>query len=188
MKKKIFKINRKTKETKIFSKINLSKKNKISSINTKIDFFDHLIEQFCFHGNFYLNLICKGNTKIDNHHIIEDTGIVLGKLFKKIFKNVKYKRYSFFKLIMEESITEIIIDISQRPYLNLKIKKKNDKDFIIEDVIEFFKSFSNNALINIHIYNKGENLHHRIESIFKCFGKVINNCLDLKENKIKSTK
>lgn len=187
--KKKFKIKRKTNETKI--NLLFEFKSKKSYIDTGIPFFDHMLEQMSFHGNFYIKLLCKGDLCVDSHHVVEDVGIVLGNLFLKIIKCKKYKRYNYFVLPMEESITSIAFDICFRPFLFFKFKDKGEKilsNFSFSDVYEFFKSFSNNSLTNIHIFNKGKNIHHRIESIFKCFGKIINSAFIIKENYSYSTK
>lgn len=182
---------RKTKETDISLRINLDKNLVFVNIKTGIPFFDHMLEQFCFHGNFSMSLRCKGDLNVDSHHIIEDTGIVLGKIFKKIIYERYYKRYGFFYVPMEESLTRINVDICNRPCLVFNVPKSYKNifnNFSIDNLYEFFKSFTNNSFITMHIENYGKDIHHRIESIFKCFGYIINTILKLGLNDKKTTK
>ncbi|MGX7589458.1 imidazoleglycerol-phosphate dehydratase HisB [Candidatus Vidania fulgoroideorum] len=188
---KEFFLERKTTETDISLRISLDNNLVFVNINTGIAFFDHMLRQLCFHGNFSMNLICKGDLNVDNHHIIEDVGIVFGKLFKKIIKEKSYKRYGFYYIPMDESLTRINIDICFRPYLIFNVPKSNKNifgGFSIDNLYEFFKSFTNYSLTTLHIENYGRDIHHRIESIFKCFGYVINHVLKLKTNDKKTTK
>ncbi|MGX7582515.1 imidazoleglycerol-phosphate dehydratase HisB [Candidatus Vidania fulgoroideorum] len=188
---KNFFYERKTSETDIRLRINLDKNLVFVKINTGIPFFDHMLMQLCFHGNFSMDLKCKGDIDVDIHHIVEDVGIVLGKIFKKIIKKRYYKRYAFFYVPMEESLTRINMDICNRSHLVFNVPKSHKNifgGFSIDHLFEFFKSFSNNSFTTIHIENYGKDIHHRIESIFKCFGYVINTVLKLGINKKKTTK
>ncbi|MGX7586184.1 imidazoleglycerol-phosphate dehydratase HisB [Candidatus Vidania fulgoroideorum] len=180
---------RKTKETKIFIQINFNKKKNIKKIKTGICFFDHMLQQFSFHGNFYLKVKAIGDIEVDFHHLVEDVGLALGTLFKEIIKKRKYIRYSLAYAPMDESLTRMVMDISGRPYLifNIKKKAKLKNGFDILNVYEFFKSFTNNSKVNIHIKNKGIDPHHRIESIFKCFGILVNKSLKLPKLESKKT-
>ncbi|MGX7582797.1 imidazoleglycerol-phosphate dehydratase HisB [Candidatus Vidania fulgoroideorum] len=188
--KEIFKIKRFTSETKIKIKIDFSKKVNLNKISTGICFFDHLIKQLSFHGNFYIKIKAKGDLDVDNHHLVEDVGICLGKIFKKIFKKRIINRYSFNYVPMDESLTRIVIDVCNRPNFIFKCSMKGslNNGFSMLNVYEFFKSFSNNSLITIHLKNYGKDTHHRIESIFKCLGLSLGNILKLKRNFKISTK
>ncbi|AXN02484.1 Imidazoleglycerol-phosphate dehydratase [Candidatus Vidania fulgoroideae] len=183
---KKIKLKRKTRET--YIKISLINK-KFPNIQTGIGFFNHMLEQFSFNSKFILNILAKGDLKVDQHHTVEDIGIVLGKLFRKIKKFVK-ERYVNAFVAMDESITNFIIDVSGRGnvFFNFKLKK-NLKNFNSDLVFEFFKAFSINSKYTIHINNYGNNMHHRIESIFKAFGVAIKKIFNKKNsNIINSTK
>ncbi|WP_458659029.1 imidazoleglycerol-phosphate dehydratase HisB [Candidatus Vidania fulgoroideorum] len=171
--KKNFFYERFTNETEIKIRINTDSHYRLTKIQTGIPFFDHMLRQISFHGNFSIDLACKGDLNVDNHHLIEDVGISLGKIYKQMFEYRKYKRYVFFYLPMEESLTRMAVDICNRPFFKFnysEIYKYTKCGFTMENVYEFFKSFANNSKISMHIENYGSDVHHRIESIFKCFG------------------
>ncbi|MGX7589021.1 imidazoleglycerol-phosphate dehydratase HisB [Candidatus Vidania fulgoroideorum] len=177
-------MKRKTRETNI--KLSISKK-KFPEIKTGIGFFNHMLEQFSFNSKFIFKIIAKGDLHVDQHHLIEDVGILLGKYFKSIATKA-LKRYSNAFVAMDESLTNFVVDISNRGnvFFNFKVKKNDIFDNL---VYEFFKAFSYNSGFTIHIVNYGENIHHRVESIFKAFGLALNkNFKKYKSYKIKSTK
>ncbi|MGX7576897.1 imidazoleglycerol-phosphate dehydratase HisB [Candidatus Vidania fulgoroideorum] len=169
-----------TSETKIFCKIYFC--NKKSKIKTGISFLNHMLEQMCFHGNFNMTLYCFSDLSIDIHHVVEDIGIVFGKIFKKLKKKKKYKRYSYCSIPMDESITKISLDVSGRSYYNIIFKNITYFFFGFDYLKEFIVSFVNNAKVTMHIKNKGKNMHHRIESFFKAFGIIIKKTFLLKNN------
>ncbi|WDI79287.1 imidazoleglycerol-phosphate dehydratase [Candidatus Vidania fulgoroideae] len=183
---KKIKLKRKTRETNIIVSL-INKKFPI--IKTGIGFFDHMLEQFSFNSKFILNIIAKGDLKVDQHHTVEDVGIVLGKFFKKIKYFVK-ERYVNAFVAMDDSMTNFVIDVSGRGnvFFNFKLKKTL-RDFNSELVFEFFKAFSINSKYTIHINNYGNDVHHRIESIFKAFGIAIKKIFKKKNiHNINSTK
>ncbi|MGX7577297.1 imidazoleglycerol-phosphate dehydratase HisB [Candidatus Vidania fulgoroideorum] len=184
-------LERKTSETDISLRINFNKNLFFIRISTGIPFFDHMLMQTCFHANMSVDLKCIGDINVDLHHIVEDVGIVFGKIFKKIIKNKFYNRYAFFYIPMDEALTRMTMDICYRKYLVFNVSKSYKNifcGFSIDHVKEFFKSFCNTANVTLHIENYGKDIHHRIESIFKCFGYLINNVLSLKINNKKTTK
>ncbi|MGX7576474.1 imidazoleglycerol-phosphate dehydratase HisB [Candidatus Vidania fulgoroideorum] len=185
-----FYIKRVTNETNIKITINFNKNVNIKKIKTGIGFFDHLLQQTSFHGNFFLKIKSKGDLEVDNHHLVEDIGIALGKLFKKIFKKKTFRRYSFCYAPMEESLCRIVLDICNRPNLifNTKKKEKIPNGFNMFNIFEFFKSFVNNSFTTIHLDCYGEDSHHKFESIFKCFGLIIKKALKIKDSINISTK
>lgn len=188
------KIIRKTKETDIELFLNIDGKGKYN-IDTSIGFLDHMLELFVFHSKFDLKLKSKGDTKIDQHHLVEDIGICLGEAFKKTIgdKN-SINRYGNFLMPMDEALSFVVVDISGRPYLkyNVKFKPQYKKENFDFDLIEdFLNAFTNSAFITLHISLKyGRNNHHIVESIFKGFALALSQAVKItnKRKKIPSTK
>lgn len=186
-------IHRKTFETDVDIELNLDS-NKKSSINTTIPFMDHMLTLFSAHAGVYLNIKAKGDTEIDDHHLVEDMGITLGQVFKQAFGDKKgIVRYGHFLLPMDEALAYIALDISGRPFLSYEAKIEFQKTGFNYDLIqEFFIAFVNNAAITLHIkMMKGRNNHHIAESIFKGFGRALAIAISINKkikNKIPSTK
>ena len=163
-------ISRKTKETSIKVDLNIDGKGKYK-IDTGIGFLNHMLEQLSKHSSIDLNVKAKGDTHIDLHHTTEDTGIAIGECLKKASKNfMGIRRYAHALLPMDETLTRVAIDVSNRPYLiwkvNLKVEKLGEMD--TELFHEWFAAFSQNLGANVHIENLyGENNHHIAESCFK---------------------
>ena len=164
------KIVRKTKETNISVEVNLDGKG-VFKIDTKIGFLNHMLEQLSKHSLIDLKINAKGDTHIDLHHTTEDTGIAVGECIKKALKSSKgIKRYANALIPMDETLTRIAIDISNRPYLIWKVKLKVEKlgEMDTELFKEWFQAFSQAAGITLHVENVyGDNSHHIIESCFK---------------------
>lgn len=181
---------RKTKETNVELKLNLDGKGRYK-ISTTIPFFDHMLEQFVFHSNFDLYLKAKGDTHIDEHHLIEDVGLALGGAFLKALKNKKgINRYGEVITSMDEALSYVAVDISGRPFLSYEVKffpeyKKSGFDYRL--IYEFLKSFVNEAKITLHIkLLNGKDNHHICESIFKSLGRVISQAVSVNIGKHKS--
>tara|TARA_B100001179_G_scaffold196848_1_gene155619 strand:- start:45 stop:635 length:591 start_codon:yes stop_codon:yes gene_type:complete len=188
------KIVRKTKETSISVEVNLDGKG-VFKIDTKIGFLNHMLEQLSKHSLIDLKINAKGDTHIDLHHTTEDTGIAVGECIKKALKSSKgIKRYANALIPMDETLTRIAIDISNRPYLIWKVKLKVEKlgEMDTELFKEWFQAFSQAAGITLHIENiYGENSHHIIESCFKGLARSLREALEIDKrikNKIPSTK
>ncbi|MBU0475503.1 MAG: bifunctional histidinol-phosphatase/imidazoleglycerol-phosphate dehydratase HisB [Bacteroidetes bacterium] len=167
-------IVRKTKETEIKVELNLDGKGK-HSINTGLHFFDHMLAQLSQHSLCDLNINVIGDLEVDEHHTIEDTAIALGEAFLSALGNKKkIERYGFM-LPMDDVIASAAIDFSGRSWLQWKVKFKREfvGDVPTEMFFHFFKSFSDAAKCNLYIKAKGENEHHKIEAIFKAFGRSI---------------
>lgn len=176
MKNRIATCKRVTKETQIELTLNLDGTGK-TDIHTGIGFFDHMLEGMARHGLFDLALYVKGDTHVDCHHTIEDTGIVLGQAFLKALGDKKgIKRYGYFILPMDETLALCAVDLSGRPYLNYQTEFTVDAlgDMDTEMVREFFYAISYGAMMNLHlkILDAGNN-HHMCEALFKAFGKVM---------------
>lgn len=185
-------VTRNTKETRIKIDLNLDGSGK-SRIRTGIGFFDHMVEQIARHANLDLSISIKGDLHIDEHHTVEDTGIALGEAFRKVLGDKKgLQRYGFF-IPMDDSVAVCTIDLGGRSYLNFNCNFKREKvgDFPTELTKEFFRALADSMKANIYIKAKGENDHHKIESIFKAFAKSLNEAARFDErnnNRIPSTK
>ena len=169
-------IKRKTKETDIVANLCIDGTGK-AKIDTGVGFFNHMLDGFSRHGLFDLNLTCKGDLEVDNHHTVEDCGIVLGEAIKEaIGDKAGIKRYGQRILPMDDTLVLCAIDLSGRPYLNFNYSFENAKvgEFDTELVREFFYAISYSAGMNLHIkVLDGFNTHHIIEAMFKAFGKAL---------------
>jgi len=188
------KINRKTKETSISVESNIDGTG-YYKIDTKIGFLNHMLEQLSKHSLIDLKIIAKGDTHIDLHHTTEDTGIAIGECIKKALRGSRgIKRYANALIPMDETLTRVTIDISNRPYLIWKVKLKVEKlgEMDTELFKEWFQAFSQAAGITLHVENiYGENSHHIIESCFKGLARSLREALEIDKrikNKIPSTK
>jgi imidazoleglycerol-phosphate dehydratase len=177
-------IKRKTKETEIFCSLNLDGKGS-NEISTGIGFLDHMLNIFSHHSLIDLNLSAKGDTYVDLHHTVEDVGYVLAQaIIKALGEKKGIKRYGFFYIPMDESLSRCVIDFSGRPELvwkvDLGLKKIGEME--TELFQEFFKAFTNEAKCNLHIENiYGKNNHHIIESCFKAFAKSVKLSVEVDE-------
>jgi imidazoleglycerol-phosphate dehydratase len=179
------KIIRQTTETDIWLEMDLDKTSG-SRVATTIPFFDHMLEIFARHGFLKLVVKAKGDTHIDDHHLIEDLGICLGQaVAKALGKKTGINRYGSACVPMDESLCRVDMDISGRPYLiyNVKYGRKKIRGFDPALIKEFFKAFTDNSGITLHInFLYGENVHHIIESIFKAFARAFKNAVTVNEN------
>jgi imidazoleglycerol-phosphate dehydratase len=166
------KIHRKTTETDISIEINLDGKGN-GEVSTTVAFIDHMLNLFARHGLFDLVIKGKGDTHIDDHHLIEDIGICLGDAVKKALGTKKgIVRYGSATVPMDESLCSVAIDISGRPYLiyNVEFKSRKIGTFDFSLIREFFKSFSDHSGMTLHInLVYGKNNHHMAEAVFKAF-------------------
>lgn len=169
-------VSRKTKETDINLTLNLDGTGK-SGISTGIGFFDHMLGGFSKHGFFDLQLSAKGDLEVDEHHTVEDTGIVLGTAIKEaIGDKTGMKRFGYFILPMDDALVLCSLDLSGRPYFNFQAEFPTEKvgDFDTELVREFFYAVSYSSGMNLHIrVLDGCNSHHIAEAMFKAFGKAL---------------
>lgn len=182
---------RKTNETNISIQLNLDGTGK-SDIKTGLHFFDHMLHQVARHSGVDLQLLCEGDLHIDEHHTMEDTAIALGETFAKALGEKRgIERYGFL-LPMDDCLAQAAIDFGGRPWLVWKVKFKRNKigDVPTEMFEHFFKSFTDAAKCNLNIKAKGDNEHHKIESVFKAFAKAIKMAVkrDINNNQLPSTK
>jgi imidazoleglycerol-phosphate dehydratase len=171
------KVERKTKETNISAEINLDGTGKYS-INTSIPFLDHMLSLMSKHGLFDTKLKAKGDIEIDDHHTVEDVGIVMGKAVRQALGDMKgISRYGFASVPMDEALAAVSIDISGRPYLVYKAefpKKSKLKDFDPDLIEDFLHAFVSNCGITLHVnVLYGRNTHHIIEAMFKGIGRAL---------------
>ena len=169
-------VERNTKETKIAIKLNLDGTGK-SCLDTGVGFFDHMLDGFTRHGLFDLDIKVNGDLQVDDHHTIEDTGIVLGTAIKEAVGDKKgIRRYGSCILPMDECLVLCAIDLGGRPYLSFEGAFTSEKigDMSTEMVKEFFYAISYTAAMNINIkgLTPGNN-HHMAEAMFKSFAKAL---------------
>ena len=193
MKQRKAKVERATSEVKVRVDINLDGKG-IFEIDTGIPFFNHMLSQFAKHGYFDLKISALGDLDVDFHHTVEDVGLALGDAFQKALGDKKsIRRFGEAFVPFDETLAFASVDLSGRPYLVYKVKVPKSKvgEFDLELGEEFFKSFSNTLMCNLHIELKyGDNLHHMIEAIFKAVGRALDNAsrIDPRSGDIPSTK
>jgi imidazoleglycerol-phosphate dehydratase len=160
---------RTTKETDITISLELNGTGK-SNINTGVGFLDHMLESFAKHSLIDLEINCKGDTHIDDHHSVEDVGIVLGSLLAEaIYPVVSMERFGSANVVMDEACVSCDIDLSNRPFLVFELNVTGKVgQFDTELVEEFFRAFVLNSRITTHIIEqRGKNKHHIIEATFK---------------------
>ena len=169
-------LKRKTSETDISVSLELDGKGKYE-VKTGIGFFDHMLEGFTKHGSFDLKLTANGDLNVDNHHTVEDVGIVLGSAIRQALGDKEgINRYASFIQPMDDALVLVAVDLCNRPYLNFKYDFKVERVgyFETETLNEFFYALSYAAGMNIHIkVLDGENAHHIIEAMFKGFANAL---------------
>lgn len=187
------KVARKTKETDITIALNIDGAG-VYKIKTPIPFFTHMLEAFAKHGLFDLTIGATGDVHVDDHHLVEDVGLVLGDAFVKAAGDKKgMRRYGHFTLPMDETLTRAAVDFCGRPCFIYESpsKKGRIKNFDLELVHEFFQAFANAAGLNLHLdVLRGTNKHHVVEALFKAFAKAMDMAtqIDARVKGIPSTK
>lgn len=169
-------VKRDTAETQIELSLNLDGKG-TADISIPCGFLTHMLTLFARHGGFDITVKAKGDTFVDDHHLVEDLGICLGKAFKEALGDMRgIVRYGSMLLPMDEALIETAVDISGRPYLSYKLDIPTEKvgQFDTELIEEFFISFTRNADITLHIISRdGKNSHHIIEGAFKSVARTL---------------
>jgi imidazoleglycerol-phosphate dehydratase len=169
-------IQRKTKETNISVTLQIDGSGKYS-VSTGIGFLDHMMELFARHGMFDLQLQCKGDLRVDDHHTTEDVAIALGQAFGKALKErTGIARYGSAYVPMDESLARCVVDLGGRSALVFKAEfnRKNVGDLSTEMIKHFFLSFAENIKANIHVeVLYGSNTHHKIEAMFKALARAL---------------
>ena len=189
-----YSVNRKTKETTIEVKVNLDGKGK-SDIKTGIGFLDHMLDQISKHSLIDISIKAKGDLHVDLHHTTEDSALALGEALNKALGERKgIRRFGQALSAMDETLSRVVIDCSNRPYLvwkvNFTISQLGEMD--TELFKEWFQAFSQSAGITLHVENLyGENNHHIIESCFKGLARALREAVSIdfkRTNEIPSTK
>jgi imidazoleglycerol-phosphate dehydratase len=177
-------IKRKTKETDIRVALNLDGEGK-SAINTGVPFLDHMLDLFSRHGLFDLEVTCKGDLHIDDHHSVEDTAISLGQAFAEALGDKKgIARYGAAYTPMDETLARAVVDLSGRYYLVYKVQNTRDKvgTFSVELAEHFWHSFAEHCKCNLHIeVFYGRNQHHIIEAVFKSAARALSQAVRVDE-------
>lgn len=195
-------VKRTTGETQIELTLNLDGSGKCT-VENPIGFFDHMLKSFCKHGLFDLSGTIKGDLEVDQHHTIEDTGIVLGQCFQKALGNCAgIYRSGFFIYPMDETLAQAAVDFGGRPYLVcnsnitgiplVSVSGGKEASFQTDCFEDFWQGFTCNALCNLHIdVIRGRSDHHKIEACFKAVSRAIRNAIEIdprREGSIPSTK
>ena len=187
-------VTRNTAETQVTCTVNLDGTGQ-GTVDTGVPFLDHMIDQIKRHGLFDLDIKCTGDTFIDDHHSVEDTGITLGQAFNKALGDKKgIRRYGHFYAPLDESLTRAVVDLSGRPGLHMDIPftRSHVGNFDVDLFSEFFYGFVNHSWMTVHLDNlKGKNSHHQIESVFKAFARALRMACEIDpraENTVASTK
>ena len=188
------KIERKTKETDIKLRLNLDGKG-LSEIDSGIPFIDHMLSLMAAHGFMDIHLSASGDTEIDDHHTVEDMGICLGMAINQALGKKKgIRRYGEATVPMDEVLSRVAIDISNRPFLAYRVSLAETKTgkFDVSLIKEFFRALVNYSGITMHVdLISGDDAHHIAESIFKAFGRALDQAVgveDRLESAIPSTK
>ena len=169
------KVERTTHETSIKIQLNLDGTGQYEN-DTGIGFFDHMLDQLAKHSGCDLHIEVEGDLHIDEHHTIEDTALALGQAFREALGDKRgIERYGFYLLTMDDSLAQVALDFSGRPWLVWEDQFKREKvgQFPVEMVEHFFKSFSDQAACNVNVKVTGSNDHHQIEAIFKAFARAV---------------
>lgn len=188
-KNRVATLQRKTTETMIDASVNLDKEHVIK-INTGLSFFDHMLEQIARHGGMSLELKAVGDLDIDDHHLIEDTALVLGSVLRQALGDkCGTNRYGFL-LPMDEALVEVALDLSGRPYFSFDgtFSRERVGDLSTEMVPHFFQSLAFALKATLHLRMRGSNAHHQVESLFKGFGRAFRDAKQISGVGIPSTK
>lgn len=177
-------VSRNTSETQISVSINLDGKG-IGKFDTGVPFLEHMLDQICRHGMIDMDITCKGDLHIDDHHTVEDIGITLGQALKQaIGDKVGIRRYGHSYVPLDEALSRVVLDLSGRPGLtyNVEYTRAVIGRFDVDLFSEFFHGLINHAMMTVHIDNlRGINAHHQAETIFKAFGRALRMAVEFDE-------
>ena len=169
-------VERNTTETQIQARLTLEGKGRYN-IQTGVRFLDHMLELFAKHGGFDLELCAKGDLDVDQHHTVEDVGIVLGECFREALGDKRgINRAGYFIMPLDETLAVAAVDLSGRPYLvcNAPFRRRLVGDLQTELVEDFFQGFAVHAKANVHLkLLYGRSTHHAVEALFKSFARAM---------------
>ncbi|MGD9007931.1 MAG: imidazoleglycerol-phosphate dehydratase HisB [Desulfobacteraceae bacterium] len=186
-------LERKTKETQIAAALNLDGSGEYE-ISTDVGFLDHMLALFAAHGLFDLNVSAQGDIEVDYHHTVEDVGLVIGSLINKALGTRKgIVRYGQSAVPMDDALAEVVIDLSNRPYLVFRQPAEMPRQNVFDASLakEFFRAVAQKSGMNLHItIVYGENWHHMIEAVFKAFARALRQAvaMDGRRKGVPSTK
>ena len=186
-------IRRETRETKIHLKLNLDRAD-APDLETGVGFFDHMLTALGTHGRFGLYVRAKGDLEVDQHHLVEDVGIVLGQAFAAALGDERrVRRFAHAYAPLDDSLARAVVDVSGRSYLayGVTVSRPLVGSFDTDLVREFFQAFVSNAAINLHLdLIHGANAHHQIEALFKATALALRDAvaLDRELKDVPSTK
>lgn len=185
---------RATKETAIDIRLDLDGTGE-TNVSTGLPFFDHMLAQLGRHGGFNLDISAEGDLEIDAHHTVEDTGILLGEVFKAALGDkVGVRRFASNAVPLDEALVEIALDLSGRPYLHYEVdfpgeKILGDPPFDPQLVEEFWRAFVVSSAITLHISSRrGRNTHHLVEATFKGIARALRDAVRVEGTSLPSTK
>ena len=177
-------VNRNTSETQISVSINLDGKG-VGRFDTGVPFLEHMLDQICRHGMIDMDITCKGDLHIDDHHTVEDIGLTLGQALKQaIGDKVGIRRYGHSYVPLDEALSRVVLDLSGRPGLtyNVEFTRAVIGRFDVDLFSEFFHGLINHAMMTVHIDQlRGINAHHQAETIFKAFGRALRMAVEFDE-------
>ena len=177
-------VNRNTSETQISVSINLDGKG-VGRFDTGVPFLEHMLDQICRHGMIDMDITCRGDLHIDDHHTVEDIGITLGQALKQaIGDKVGIRRYGHSYVPLDEALSRVVLDLSGRPGLtyNVEFTRAVIGRFDVDLFSEFFHGLINHAMMTVHIDQlRGINAHHQAETIFKAFGRALRMAVEFDE-------
>ncbi len=182
-------IERRTRETQVTVNLDLSREGPIR-IATGLGFFDHMLEQVAKHGGFALELDCKGDLRVDEHHTVEDCALALGAALREALGDKQgIARYGFL-LAMDEALAQVAIDLSGRPYFvwEGRFERERVGEMPTELVPHFFRSLAEALAASLHLRVRGENTHHMIEACFKAVGRSLRQAIRREGTELPSTK
>ncbi|MCJ7453443.1 MAG: imidazoleglycerol-phosphate dehydratase HisB, partial [Steroidobacteraceae bacterium] len=182
-------VKRRTRETDIDVKVALDAESPIT-IATGLGFFDHMLEQIARHGGFSLELTCRGDLQIDEHHTVEDCALALGQALRQALGDKRGIARFGFLLPMDETQAQVAIDLSGRPYSVFEgsFNRERVGELPTELVPHFFRSFAETLGAAIHISVKGENTHHMVEACFKATGRALRQAVRIEGRELPSSK
>ncbi|MHC8441708.1 MAG: imidazoleglycerol-phosphate dehydratase HisB [Candidatus Eutrophobiaceae bacterium] len=188
-------VERNTKETQISIKLNLDGEGNSSLDTGGLAFLEHMLDQIASHGLLDLEIKAKGDLEIDDHHTVEDIGIVLGQAFSQALGNkAGIRRYGHAYVPLDEALSRVVLDCSGRPGLEYHVHYPRARigSFDVDLIHEFFQGFVNHAMVTLHLDSlRGSNSHHVAETLFKAFGRAMRMAVEIDprmEGRMPSTK